>query len=239
MTPVSASPVEGAHRIELSTRLLYAIALKEEAPFILNPKEFRALPFNSTVHKPIPAVVYLQKPSSSHLCLAVTTHLLQLSRKIASQKDLYIKDTWRSLFQSICSALDEDEKFQDTLYETQQQLYEEPLHARQPLVSKARKNRERLGLVIADVIFAENPTSTLAAKSGANIQKWKDGVVISTWTAMDSNPFTTVRDVNLVLLSHQIYFSNIFCNCILSFSTITRMSPKSMSVYPIDPTMLV
>jgi hypothetical protein len=31
MTPVSASPVEGAHRIELSTRLLCAIALKEEA----------------------------------------------------------------------------------------------------------------------------------------------------------------------------------------------------------------
>jgi hypothetical protein len=136
-----------------------------------------------------------------------------------------------------CS-FDEDEKFQDTLCETQQQLYEEPLHARQPLVSKARKNRERLGLVIADVIFAENPTSTLAAKSGANIQKWKDRVVTSTWTAMDSNPFTTVRDVNLVFLSHQIYSSNIFCNCILSFSN-TRMSPKSTSVCPIDPTMLV
>jgi hypothetical protein len=117
-------------------------------------------------------------------------------------------------------------------------LHEESLHARQPLVSKARKNREKLGLVIADVIFAENPTSTLAAKSGANVQKWKDRIVTSTWTAMDSYPFATVRDVNLVFLSHQICFSNIFCNCILSFST-TRMSPKSMSVHPIDPTMLV
>jgi hypothetical protein len=175
MTPVSASPVEGAHGIELSTRLLCAIALKEEAPFILKPaeaKEFRALPFNSTAHKPIPAVVCLQKPSSSHLCLAVTTHLLQLSRKIASQKDLCIKDTWRSLFQSICSALDEDEKFRDTLHETQQQLHEEPLHARQPLASKARKNRERLGLVIADVIFAENPHQLLQPKV---VQTFKNG----------------------------------------------------------------
>jgi hypothetical protein len=39
MTPASASPVEGAHRIELSTRLSCAIALKEEAPFNLKPAE--------------------------------------------------------------------------------------------------------------------------------------------------------------------------------------------------------
>jgi hypothetical protein len=211
MTPVSGCPVEGAHRIDLIMRLLYGVTLKEEAPFFTNlnanpkPEEFIPLPSNSTVYKPIHCVVYLQKESSSPLCMNVTKHLLQLSRKIADQKDLYIKDTWRSLFQSIYSALDEDTVFLETLYETQQELYQEVLHQRQQVECKARKNRERLSLILADVIFAENPTSTLATESNADIQKWKQGMQNSTWTGMDSNPFTSVRNVISIFFLRNIF----------------------------------
>jgi hypothetical protein len=74
-------------------------------------------------------------------------------------------------------------------------LYQEVLPQRQQVECKARKNRERLSLILADVIFAENPTSTLATESNADIQKWKQGMQNSTWTGMDSNPFTSVRNV--------------------------------------------
>jgi hypothetical protein len=213
MSPVSGCAVEGDHRIEIAGRLLYWIALKEEAPF-LTPNQHQAailepdppdfisdliwppLPFNSTVHKPIQAVVYSQKRSSSHLCANVTDHMKLLSRKVASQKKLYIRDSWRSLYSAIYSAVDNDYKFRKTLYATQQELYEEPLSMREKS-GKPNNNRLRLSEIIADVIFQENPTSTLATTSKADISKWKEGVSISSWTGVDSNPFTTVRKIHV------------------------------------------
>jgi hypothetical protein len=208
MSPVSCCAVEGDHRVEITGRLLYSIALKEEAPFltpgqatlpsdpeplspILDPEP---LPFNSTVHKPIQAVVYSQKPSSSNLCANVTNHLKSLSRKVASQKKLYIRDSWRSLYSAIYCAVDNDLKFRQTLYATQQEFYEEPLSVREKS-GKANKNRHRLSEIIADVIFQENPTSTLAATSKTDISKWKEGVNINAWIGVDSNPFTTVCQI--------------------------------------------
>jgi hypothetical protein len=201
MSPVSGCAVEGDHRIEMASRLLYSIALKEEAPFLtpLPPDpattseqdSVELLPFNSTVHKPIQAVVYSQKPSSSNLCANVTNHMKLLSRKVASQKKLYIRDSWRSLYSAIYSAVDSDLKFRKTLYASQQELYEQPLSVREKS-GKANNNRQRLSEIIADVIFQENPTSTLAATSKTNISKWKEGVNINAWIGVDSNPFPTV-----------------------------------------------
>jgi hypothetical protein len=235
MSPVSGCAVEGDHRIEMIGRLLYSIALKEEAPFLTpdqaktleplpldpapdpavilpDPKvilldpavTLEPLPFNSTVHKPIQAVVYSQKPSSSNLCANVTNHMKLLSRKVASQKKLYIRDSWRSLYSAIYSAVDNDFKFRKTLYATQQELYEEPLSLREKS-GKPNNNRQRLSEIIADVIFQENPTATLAAASKTNISKWKEGVTVNAWTGVDSNPFTTVSKIHVCSLLQKIF----------------------------------
>ena len=202
MTPIFSSAIEGNHRIELANRLLYGIALKEEAPFFKTKErssEFREVPFNSTVHKPIQAVVYLQAENSSALGTPVITHLTKLSRKTAEQKTLYIRDNWRSLYLAIYTTLENDRLFETQLFKTQQELYWEPLEKRQKEDCKARKNRIRLGEVIADVIFAENPTAKLAAEAAKNqkepitLAKWKDALNAKQWKVMDSNPFTAVR----------------------------------------------
>jgi hypothetical protein len=250
MTPIFSSTIEGDHRIELANRLLYGIALKEEVPFTKTRQgssNFTPLPFNSTVHKPIQAVVYMPAKNSSSLGVAVTTHLMELSRKTANQKSLYIRDSWRSLIQSIYSALERDKKFGEVLYTTQKELYEEPLNLRQDPESKARKNRQRLSEVMADVIFAENPTATMAASNQpkpAMKESWKQGLNNQTWTVMDNNPFTTVGTigVDLCLIHftkymrliffvidsfHKIYASNIFCH---SISSLKLKSPSPMSI---------
>jgi hypothetical protein len=204
MSPVSVCAVEGDHRIEIVCRLLYSIALKEEAPFLTPDQQgppdkgvtLDPIPFNSTAHKPIQAVVYSQKPSSSHLCENVTNHMKHLSRKVASQKKLYIRDSWRSLYSAIYNAVDNDLKFRKTLHATQQDLYEEPLSAREKS-GKPNKNRERLSQIIADVIFRENPTATLAASNKTDVSKWKDGVSVNAWIGVDSNPFTTVSKIHV------------------------------------------
>ena len=192
MTPIFSSAVEGDHRIELANRLLYGIGLSQQAPFIEKTGP-STLPFNSTVHKPILAEVYLPAKGSSSLCVAVISHLMHLSRKTADQKTLFIRDNWRSLYQSIFTALEQDVEFEATLYKTQKERYEEPLQVRQETDCKARKNRARLSVVIADVIFRENPTCDLAAKSKtANIGQWKAGLSDRSWTGIDTNPFTSV-----------------------------------------------
>jgi hypothetical protein len=124
MTPIFSNAIEGDHRIQLADRLLYGIALGQPAPFLtIKPLSvsLTELPFNSTVHKPIQAMVYLPAENSSSLCLAVVAHLISLSRKTAEQKTLYIRDSWRSLYQSIHSALDDDETFLKVVYTTQQE----------------------------------------------------------------------------------------------------------------------
>ena len=226
MTPIFSNAIEGDHRIELGNRLLYGIALKQAAPFIkTDPPSsvFNALPFNSTVYKPIQAVVYLPAKNSSALCLAVITHLEGLSRKTAEQKTKYIRDSWRSLYHSIYSALDNDETYVRTLYATQQELYEEMLNARQDFDCKARKNRHRLSEVIADVIFAENPTATLAATNQpqpADIGQWKAELGNPAWTVMDNNPFAMVSKIGVCFIfvfCYELYFSNKFGNYVSSF----------------------
>ena len=197
MTPIFSSAVEGDHRIELANRRLYGIGLSEQAPFIKKTGP-STLPFNSTVHKPISAEVYLPAKGSSSLCLAVISHLMHLSRKTADQKTLFIRDNWRSLYQSIFTALENDRKFEEVLYTTQKELYEEPLPVRQLIDSKARMNRERMANVIADVIFRENPTCAMAAESKTvDIDKWKAGLSDRSWTAIDTNPFPSVRQIPL------------------------------------------
>jgi hypothetical protein len=92
ISPMSCSATEGNHRIDLANRLLYGFMLKQDVPFRKTSKEFIPLPFNSTVFKPIATTVFLPHKDSSNLCLNVTSHLQSFSRKIANQKDLYIKD---------------------------------------------------------------------------------------------------------------------------------------------------
>jgi hypothetical protein len=184
--------------------------LKEEAPFLKRGEssQFRPLPFNSTVYKPIQTVVYLPAESASALGPAVTAHLRELSRKTADQKTLYIRDSWRSLFSSIYNALDKDQIFGTFLYKTQKELYEESLHPRQQPKCKARSNRQRLSEVIADVIFAENPTATLATTNmpkPPDLGTFKNGFAHNAWTVMDSFAF------------YQLYFSNIFGTSVAFF----------------------
>jgi hypothetical protein len=225
MTPIFSSTIEGDHRIELSTRLMYGIALKEEAPFLKRGEssQFRPLPFNSTVYKPIQTVVYLPAESASALGPAVTAHLRELSRKTADQKTLYIRDSWRSLFSSIYNALDKDQIFGTFLYKTQKELYEESLHPRQQPKCKARSNRQRLSEVIADVIFAENPTATLATTNmpkPPDLGTFKNGFAHNAWTVMDNNLFSTVSKIGVCFDSfafYQLYFSNIFGTSVAFF----------------------
>jgi hypothetical protein len=218
MTPIFISAIEGDHRIELANRLLYGIALKEEVPFMnsydpnidsaasepkwarLLSSQFRELPFNSTVHKPISAEVYLPAKNSSDVCIAVITHLKSLSRKTAEQKTLYIRDSWRSLYSSIFSALENNDDFGTVLFETQEELYQHVLNPRQAEDCIARKNREILSIVMADVIFANNPTASLATANKpkpAIIGDWKPGLDNMTWTVMDNCPFTAVREIRV------------------------------------------
>jgi hypothetical protein len=212
MTPIFVSALEGDHRIELSNRLLYGIALTEEAPFSNNakpPSDFKGLPYNSTVHKPISAEIYLPARNSSEVCIAVTNHLKSLSRKTAEQKTLYIRDSWRSLYSSIFSALENDDDFGKVLFLTQEDLYKHVLHPRQAEDCKARKNREKLSNVIADAIFAENPTAALATANKpktAVIGDWKPGLNALTWTVMDNSPFTAVRKIHV--RSIFVFFTN-------------------------------
>jgi hypothetical protein len=206
MTPTFSNAIEGDHRIELSDRLLHGIALKQSAPFLtINPMSvsLTELPFNSTVHKPIQAVVYLPANNSSSLCLSVVTHLKKLSRKTAEQKTLCIRDSWRSLHQSTCSALDDDETFLKEVCSTQKELHEGILKPRQEPDCKARRCRQRLGEVIADVIFEENPTATLAASNKPkppDAGEWKEMMKDTTWTAMDNNPFPMVSKIGVCFL---------------------------------------
>ena len=59
ISPISCSATEGDHRIELANRLLYGMELKQEIPFLETVDDFKPLPFDSTVFKPISACVYL------------------------------------------------------------------------------------------------------------------------------------------------------------------------------------
>lgn len=209
MSPVSWSATEGTHHLRLSNTLLNGFMLKQKAPFVLErEKEFIPLPFNSTAHKPIPAWVCLPTEKSAGLSLPVALHLKQLSRKVAVQKKLVIEDSWRSLLESISSAIDADDKFvTEMLHSTQQELHEEPLLPRQDPHRKARKNRARLSEIIADVIFAENPTATLAAERTpkfASMDNWKKSLDSQTWTAMDDFPFSAVSMKNYLFLAKNI-----------------------------------
>ena len=206
VTPTLSNAIEGDHQIELSDRLLHGIALKQSAPFLtINPMSvsLTELPFNSAVHKPIQAVVHLPANNSSSLCLSVVAHLKRLSRKTAEQKTLCIRDSWRSLYQSICSALDNDETFLKEVCSTQKELYEGILKPRQEPDCKACRCRQRLGKVIADVIFEENPTATLAASNKPkppDAGNWKEMMKDTTWTAMDDDPFPMVNKIGVCFL---------------------------------------
>ncbi len=222
MSPIFTSAVEGNHRLELANRLLYGIALEEKAPFFKGkPRSsaFQVLPFNSTVHKPIQAVVYLQAQKGSDLCKTVTTHLIEISRKTAKQKTLYIRDNWRSLYQSILTALENDTVFERYQFKTQKEFYEISVDKRQKQECRARKNRQRLSEIIADVIFAENPTAGLAALAARNsktnknpptIGSWKKGFGSAAWTLMDNNPFPGVRSIRVFVSSPVLFTKFIF-----------------------------
>ena len=227
VSPISVSATEGDHRIELSNRLLYGRKLKGEAPFLDSSSDFIPLPFNSTVYKPIPASVFLPAENGSPLSGIVTRHLKQLSRKTASQKQLYIQDSWRSLYQSILNSIDMDDKFLQNLYSTQEEFYQSCLKTRQEPDCKARVNRDRLSKVIAEVMFSENPTASLAlnnAPEKATKDAWINAIDAKTWTTMDSNPFSAVSTQDLSIqylyrfLSYKIYRSDNFCISIIFFS---------------------
>jgi hypothetical protein len=128
--------------------------LNQDAPFCKINKDFLSLPFDSTVFKPITTTVFLPHENGSSLCLTVTSHLQSLSRKIANQKDLYIKDNWRSLYQTILNAIDGDKDFLEKVYATQEELYKACLKVRQE-DDRARKSRQRLNEIIACVLFQE------------------------------------------------------------------------------------
>lgn len=203
ISPISCSATEGNHRIEVANRLLYGVHLKQEAPFLKTEPSFLPLPYNSTVFKPISASVYLPRQNGPSLSTEITSHMQTLSRKIANQKDLYIKDSWHSLYQSIYSAIDNDQDFFNSLYITQAELYQDSLKSRQETDHKARIIRTRLGKLIAHVIFKENPTATLATKSNnpiPTLEKWLIEMEASTWTAMDNNPFAAVSLQKLLIL---------------------------------------
>jgi hypothetical protein len=93
----------------------------------------------STVFKPIATTVFLPHENGSSLCLTVTSQLQSLSRKIANQKDLYIKDNWRSLYQTILNAIDGDKDFLEKVYATQEEFYKASLKVRQE-DDRARKS---------------------------------------------------------------------------------------------------
>ena len=219
MTPIFCSAIEGGHRIELGNRLLYGVTLEEEAPFFKAKERsstFMPLPFNSTVHKPIQAIVYLPAVNSSALSIVVTAHLMKLSRKTADQKALYIRDNWRSLYQSILTALENDDKFGEQLYSTQQDFYEDMLDKRQARDDKARRNRKRLSQIMADVLFAENPTSDLASAQKPRPvlkENWMKGLESSPWTTMDTNPFPAVGCICVFIWSLCL-FTKIICQLI-------------------------
>jgi hypothetical protein len=124
-------------------------------------EDILSLPFDSTVFKPIATTFFLAHENGSSLCLTVTSHLQSLSRKIVNQKDLYIKDNWRSLYQTIFNAIDGDKDFLEKVYATQEEFYTASLKVRQEN-DRARKSRRRLNEIIVRVLFQENPTSSLA-----------------------------------------------------------------------------
>jgi hypothetical protein len=82
-----------------------------------NSRSLRTSSFDSTVYKPISSV-YL--PSKIILIYLSPSYLKVLSRKTAKpKKELYIKDSWRSLYESIYSAIDGDQDLLGLLYSTQ------------------------------------------------------------------------------------------------------------------------
>lgn len=193
ISPIHCSATEGDHRLDLANRLLYGIKLEQKAPFLQTEEDFLPLPFNSTVFKPIAASVFLPCQDSSDLCMVVTSHLQQLSRKVAGQKKLFIQDHWCALYQSILNAVGEDKLFRSVLYSTQEEFYRDSVNPRQEPNHRARKIRLRLSEVITDVIFTENPTCTMAKEPlEINRQDWLDAMKSNNWTAMDNNPFTAV-----------------------------------------------
>ena len=203
MTPISSSATEGDHRIDLANRLLYGIILKEEAPFLQVSQEFIRLPFNSTVFKPVSTSVFLPAKNSSQLSLIVTSHLQLLSRKIASQKKLFIEDSWKSLYLNILDEIENDSGLMSLLYDKQQELYKEILPKRQELQERPCKGRKKLIKVIANVIFRENPTASLALKNEPNpavLDKWLEKTNTNAWSGMDSNPFAAVSMLNFSIL---------------------------------------
>ena len=201
ISPISCSATEGDHRIELANRLLYGMELKQEVPFVKADEHFKNLPFNSTVFKPISTCVYLPHENSP-LSHELMSHLQSLSRKTASQKELFIKDTWRSLYEAIISAIDNDDVFLELLYTTQKDLYEDTLKSRQEPDHKGRLIRIALGKLIAKVIFIENPTADLAknCNGGLTLEKWLLEMDGHTWSSLDNNPFTNVSLQNLLIL---------------------------------------
>ena len=199
VSPMHCSATEGDHRLDLANRLLYGIELEQKAPFLKVKDDFQPLPFSSTVFKPIPASVFLPCEGSSDLCLSVASHLQQLSRKTAGQKKLFIEDDWRSLYESIFDAIARDSELKSVLYSTQKEFYLDPVKVRQDSDHRARVIRQRLGQVITEVIFTENPTATLAKEPvTVNQQKWTAAVQQNVWTNMDANPFTAVSTKNIV-----------------------------------------
>ena len=201
ISPISCSATEGYHRIELANRLLYGRDLKQEVPFLKSHIFFEELPSNSTVFKPISACVYLPRENNP-LSHNLMSHLQSLSTKTASQKEIYIKDSWRSLYEAIISAIDNDDAFLELLYKTQKDLYEATLKPRQELDHNGRFIRTALGKLIANVIFVENPTADLAKsyKDKLTLEKWLLEMDSNTWTALGSNPFANVSLQNLFVL---------------------------------------
>jgi hypothetical protein len=194
LSPISGSALEGGHRIELSNRLLYGFMLKQEAPFQRTQDAFEHLPFDSTVYKPISASVYLPSQDYPDLSFSVISHLKVLSRKTANQKELYIKDSWRSLYESIYSAIDGDQDLLGLLYSTQKDLYEAALKPRPNLKHQASLSRKGLKNIITEVVFTENPTSYLALNNSpkpVSKELWQAKIGKS-WDLMDSNPYSNV-----------------------------------------------
>jgi hypothetical protein len=170
--------------------------LKQEASF----RELKTLRTSSFQYclQAISASVYL--PSQDHPWSIPPSFIsVSFKSKDCNQKELYIKDSWRSLYESIYSAIDGDQDLLGLFYSTQKNYIKFAWTASKPLTIKFQVEKNSRTSLLEE--FTENRTSYLALN---NIQKTrvrnygKATIESNYWNGMDSNPFSNVSWIQFI-----------------------------------------
>jgi hypothetical protein len=113
-----------SHRIELSNRLLYGFMLKQEAPFQRTQDASNIFLWQYCLQ----AYLCFSIPKPRLSWFIFLRHFSQsFKSKDCKTKELYIKDSWRSLYESIYSAIDGDQDLLGLLLFHSKDLYEAAL----------------------------------------------------------------------------------------------------------------